>query len=185
MSCLSDIAKVIANSCTNVPAAGLEVKGWIINRADVAWTVDGSNAVFLTAATMTGATVAYPITAVKKENNAGFEAVVADNLPDLYKHSVTIQPYARSAAAILNIDNMDDVVIVLELKGPKTSGCFIVLGYETGLHLSSMSWRANDNNGIPTYEYSTRDGEGEKYSRYIFWDSDYDNTLAELVALET
>ena len=185
MSCLTDIAKVIANSCTNVPAAGLEVKGWIINRADVTWTVDGGNVVLLTAAAMAGATVAYPITAVKKENNAGFDAVIADNLPDLFKHNVSFQPYARDAASILNMDNMDDVVFVLELKGPKTSGCFIVLGYETGLHLVSMSWKANDNNGIPTYEFGTRDGEGEKYSKYVFWDTDYDTTLAALVALET
>lgn len=185
MGCLSAITQVIANSCTNVPSAGLEVKGWIINRADVTWTIDGSNVVLLTAATMAGATVAYPITAVKKEMNAGFDGVFADNLPDLYSHNVSFQPYEREAADILALDSIDDLVVVLELKGPKTTGCFVVLGYETGLHLVSMSYSANDNNGIPTYEFATKEGQGEKYSKYVFWDTDYDTTKAALVTLQT
>lgn len=185
MGCLSDISKVILNTCTNVPSAGLEVKAWAINRADVTWTINGGNVVLLTAAAMAGVTVAYPVTAVKKENNAGFDGAFADNLPDLFMHNVSIQPYGRKSSDVLALDSMDDLVIVVELKGPKTSGCFIVLGYETGLHLVSMSYRALDNNGIPTYEFATKEGQGEKYSRYVFWDTDYDTTLAALVALET
>lgn len=181
MGCLSDITQVIANSCTNVPASGLEVKGWVMNRVDAVWTINGANIVLLTA--LTGPTL-YPITAVKKEMNAGFDFIAADNLPDLFTHNVSFQPYERKAADILALDSIDDLVIVLELKGPKTTGCFIVLGYETGLHLMSMSYRANDNNGIPTYEFATKEGQGEKYSRYVFWSTDYDTTLAALVALE-
>ena len=185
MGCLSGIAQAITNSCTNVPSAGLEVKGWIINRADVVWTIDGDNVVLLTALTMSGDTVVYPITAVKKEMNAGFDAVIADNLPDLFTHNISFQPYERKAANILALDSIDDIVVVLELKGPKTSGCFVVLGYETGMHLVSMSYKANDNNGIPTYEFATKEGQGEKYSRYIFWKTDYDTTKAALVTEET
>jgi len=188
MGCLSGIAQAITNSCTNVPSAGLEVKGWIINRADVTWTIDADNVVLLTGATMAGGTFAYPITAVKKEMNAGFDAVIADNLPDLFTHNISFQPYERKSANILALDSIDDIVVVLELKGEKISGCFIVLGYETGLHLVSMSYRANDNNGIPTYEFATKEGQGEKYSRYIFWDTgiegDYITTKALLVALQ-
>ena len=185
MGCLADITQAITNSCTNVPAAGLEVKGWIINRDDVTWTIDGSNVVLLTAATMEGVTVAYPVTAVKKEANAGFDGVFADNLPDLFTHNYSFQPYARDAASVHALDSIDDLVLVVELKGPKTTGCFIVLGYENGLHLVAMTYAAKDNNGIPTYEFATREGEGEKYSRYVFWDTDFDTTLAALVALET
>ena len=68
MGCLSDITQVIANTCTNVPSAGLEVKAWAMNRADAVWTIDGANVVLLT--TLTGPTL-YPITAVKKEMSAG------------------------------------------------------------------------------------------------------------------
>ncbi len=185
MSCLTDIARVITNTCVNVPAAGLEIKSWIINRADVTWTIDGGNVVLITAATMAGVTVAYPVTAVKKEGNAGFDAIIADNLPDLFTHNFPFQPYARDAASILALDSIDDIVLVVELKGPKTTGVFQIFGFETGLHLVTMTYRAKDNNGIPTYEFATREGEGEKYSRRVFWDTDYDTTLAALVALET
>ena len=181
MGCLSDITRVIANTCTNVPSVGLEIKGWLMNRADAVWTIDGGNVVLLTA--LTGPTL-YPITAVKKEMNAGFDGIFADNLPDLFTHNVSFQPYGRKAVDILALDSIDDLVVVLELKGPKTSGCFIVLGYETGLHLVSMSYSANENNGIPTYEFATKEGQGEKYSRYIFWVTDYDGTITALEALE-
>jgi len=181
MGCLSDITQVIANTCTNVPSAGLEVKGWVMNRADAVWTIDGGNVVLLTS--LAGPTL-YPITAVKREMNAGFDGVFADNLPDLFTHNVSFQPYERKAADILALDSIDDLVVVLELKGPKTSGCFIVLGYETGLHLVSMSYSAMDNNGIPTYEFATKEGQGEKYSRYILWATDYDGTVTVLEGLE-
>lgn len=181
MGCLSDITQVIANTCTNVPSVGLEVKGWLMNRVDAVWTIDVANVVLLTA--LTGPTL-YPITAVKKEMNAGFDGVFADNLPDLFTHNISFQPYERKAADILALDSIDDLVIVLELKGPKTTGCFIVLGYETGLHLVSMSYSAMDNNGIPTYEFATKEGQGEKYSRYVLWVTDYDGTVAALEALE-
>jgi hypothetical protein len=184
MSCLSAITQAIANTCSNVPSAGLEVKGWIFNRDEFTITVDGSNAALITAITPLVAQTAFTITAVKKENNAGFDAVIADNLPDLYNHYSSIQPYERDSDAVKNIDEMDDVFIVWELKGPKTEGCFVILGLERGLHKSSGSGRFNDNNGIPTYEFTSRDGESEKYSRFIFWDTDYATTLAALVALE-
>ncbi len=152
-----------------------------MNRADAVWTIDGANVVLLTA--LTGPTL-YPITAVKKEMNAGFDGVFADNLPDLFTHNVSFQPYGRKAVDILALDSIDDLVVILELKGPKTTGCFIVLGYETGLHLVSMSYSANENNGIPTYEFATKEGQGEKYSRYILWVTDYDGTITALEALE-
>ena len=185
MSCLTGITQDITNLCAKVPATGLEIKAWIINRVDVTWTIDGGNIVLLTAATMEGATVAYPVTAVKKEGNAGFDAIIADNLPDLFTHNFSFQPYGRDSVSIFAMDSIDDIVLVVELKGPKTTGVFQIFGFETGLHLVTMSYRANDNNGIPTYEFATREGEGEKYSRRIFWDTDFDTTLAALVALET
>jgi len=192
MSCLTKIAAVITNSCTNIPAAGLKVKGWIFNRGDVTWTV-GAVATLITSGTNAATKHAWTITAVKHEMDGGSDAVVADNLPGLFKHSVTIQPYERDEDAIKNIDEMDDVVIVLELEGgAKASdlylqGKFIILGLGTGLHKESATWKALDNHGIPTYTFASRDGEEEKYSRYVFWvaGDTHAATLAALVALES
>ena len=38
MAILGKIAAAVTNVCTSVPAKGLCVKGWIINRGDVVWT---------------------------------------------------------------------------------------------------------------------------------------------------
>lgn len=192
MSCLTKIAAVITNTCTSVPGKGLCVKGWILNRADIAWT-GGAGTPLITAGANAATKQAWSITAVKHEMNAGAEAVIADNLPGLFIHKVTIQPYERDEDAIKNIDNMSDVVVALELEGGEkvadlyTEGKFIVLGFGSGLHKVSATWKAMDNHGIPTYEFATREGEEEKYSRYIFWPAadTYAAAAAALLALET
>ncbi len=192
MGCLAKIAAVITNTCTSVPGTGLTVKGWIFNRADITWTVGGIVTLITGGANGSGKQ-AWSITAVKHEMNCGADAVVADNLPGLFTHNVTIQPYERDEGAIKNIDDMSDVVIVLELEGGEkvadlyTEGKFIILGYEHGLHKISATWKALDNHGIPTYEFASREGEEEKYSRYVFWPAadTYAAAAAALLALET
>ena len=192
MSCLTKIAAVITNTCVNVPASGLRVKAWIFNRADISWSV-GASATLITGGTNAAATKAQVMTAVNKEMDAGSDAVIADNLPGLFKHTVTIQPYQRDEDSIKNIDDMDDIVIVLELQGGAKiadlyiEGKFILLGLDNGLHKEAATWRALDNHGIPTYTFATREGEEEKYSRYVFWvaGDTHAATLAALVALES
>ena len=185
MACTTKITKVITNDCDNKPSTGLEVKAWAINRADATFTLDGTKKALCTGITMAGTTVAYPITAVKKEMNVGSDGVISDNMPDCYKHYFSFQPYSRLPEDIQALDNMTDIVIVAELKGHKTQGCFIILGLETGLHKTSMNFRANDNNGVPTYEFATRDGEEEAYSRYVYGSGTYGTDLQALVALES
>ena len=192
MSCLTKISAVITNTCVNVPASGLRVKAWIFNRADVTWAV-GASATLIVTGTNAAAKKAQVMTAVKKEMDAGADAVVADNLPGLFKHTVTIQPYQRDEDSIKNIDDMDDLVIVLELEGGEkvadlhTEGKFILLGLDNGLHKEAATWKALDNHGIPTYTFASREGEEEKYSRYVFWVAadTHAATLAALVALES
>ena len=185
MSCTAKLTKVITNDCDNKPSTGLEVKAWVINRADASFTLDATKKALCTAITMSGAAVAYPVTAVKKEMNVGSDGVLADNMPDSYKHFFSFQPYSRLPEDIQALDNLDDIVVVAELKGHKTQGCFIILGLETGLHKTSFNFRANDNNGVPTYEFATRDGEEESYSRYVYGSGTYATDLSALVALES
>jgi hypothetical protein len=185
MSCTTKLTKAITNDCDNKPSSGLEVKAWAINRADASFTMDGTKKALCTAITMAGVTVAYPITAIKREMNVGSTGVIADNMPDSFKHSFSFQPYSRLPEDIQAFDNMTDIVIIAELKGHKTQGCFVIFGLETGLHKSSFTWKSSDNNGVPTYEFATRDGEEETYSRYVYGSGTYATDLAALVALET
>lgn len=185
MGALSDVAQNIANTDAIVPSAGIEKVLYIGNRNNITPTEDGSNEVLITAIANASGEQFYSVTNVKRESNPGSDAVIADNLPNLFTNYLNFQPYERDSDAIKNLAEMDDVVAVVELKGPKTEGCFIILGYDNGLHLSAHSHRVNDNNGIPTYELSSREGEQERYPHRVFWDTDYATTAAAVAALTT
>lgn len=186
MACVDKISKDILNSCDTIPVAGYEPKAWAINRTEIdALTLDSTTTNLITAITLEAGAQSYTVEAVKKEMNAGFDLAVADNIPDTFQHYFAFQPFERDAASIANFDDMNDIVIIAELKGVKTEGCFIVLGAETGLYKSSATQRGNDNNGLPQYEMQSLEGQGERYSRFIMWDTDYATTLAAIVALET
>ena len=186
MACTEKISTDILNSCAVNPVAGYEPIAWALNRVDIdVITLDGTYTNLITAITMVGATVAYNVTAVKKEMDGGFDLVVADNVPDTYAHFWSFQPFEKTAQAIANVDDMNDIVIIVELKGDKTEGCFQVLGAETGLYKVSATQRQNENNGLPTYVFGSMEGQGERYGRFVFWDTDYATSLAAIVALET
>lgn len=182
MGCLEGITKAITNECTNRPAAGLEPLAWVLNRGTFTPTTTlnvVSNIVNI------GAATSFLVTMAKKEVNVGADLISADNLPDLFSNYFSIQPYERDAESLSNIENMDDIVIIVELKGPKEEGKFVIYGLESGLHKNTSSWRANDNFGLPTYEFATREGETETYSKYVLWDTDYDTTLTIIEGLLT
>jgi len=183
MSCFSGISAAITNDCDNVPVGALEVVAYAFNRTDATFTVDGTDANKITEITMAGGKKLYKVTAIKKETNGGFDLATADNLPNLFAHKIVLQPYVKTAAGIKNLDQMNDICVVVELKGKKGEGSFVLLGAYSGLQLSSASGMFNDNNGIPTYEFSTREGEGEEFSRYIFHKTDYSVSKARLETL--
>jgi hypothetical protein len=184
MACTDKIAADILNSCDVLPVAGYEKIAWAINREDIdVVTLDGTYTNLITAITKTA--VGYTVTAVKKEMNGGFDLVTSDNMPDTFSHFWSFQPFERDAAAIANIDDMNDIVLIVELKGSKVEGCFVVLGLEMGLYKTSASQRQNDNNGLPTYEFGSMEGQGERYGRFVYWITDYDTTKALIVGLET
>ena len=60
-----------------------------------------------------------------------------------------------------------------------------MLGANNGLWKTAQSAMANDNSGVSTIEFATRDDQGEEYSEYVFWNTSYATTLAALVATET
>ncbi len=187
MACIDEIAKVILNSCDVKPVAGFEPKAWAFNRGDITLlTLDVTSTNLITAITLAaGGKQAWSVTAVKKEMNGGFDLAAADNVPDSYPHYFSFQPFEKDAAAIKNMDDMSNLMIIAELKGVKTEGVFVVFGPETGLYKSAASLRYNDNSGLPLYEFNSLEGQGERYSRFLFWDTDYATTKAALVALET
>lgn len=184
MSCTEKAAKSISNDCNFLPRAGLEKVAYAINREDIELvTYDGTIENLVTAIDLNSGTVAYPVTAVKKEGNAGFDLEVGDDIPDTYLNYFAFKPYENDAESIQNIDQMQDLVVIAELKGAKTEGCFVIYGLEKGLYKNSGTQRQLDNHGLPIYEFNSQEGQGERYSRFIFWDTDYATTVAALETL--
>jgi hypothetical protein len=185
MPCIDKIAADILNSCETIPRGGFETKAWAINREDIdEITHDVTYNTLVEAITKVEETKAYTVTAVKKEMNAGFDLATDDDIPDTYLNYFSFKPYEKDAAAITNLDSMNDLVIIAELKGLKTEGCFVIYGLEKGLFKNTGTQRQNDSHGLPIYEMQSQEGQGERYSRFVFWDTDYDTSLAAIEYLE-
>ena len=184
MPCIDKIASDILNSCDTIPRGGFETIAWAINREDIdTVTHDSTYDTLVEAITRESGTRSYTVTAVKKEMNAGFDLVTGDDIPDTYLNYFSFKPYEKTAEAITNLDSMNDLVIIAELKGSKTEGCFVIYGLEKGLYKNSGTQRQNDSNGLPIYEMQSMEGQGERYSRFIFWDTDYAISKAAIIAL--
>lgn len=190
MSCLEGISANIVNSCASQPKLGLVNRGWIINRNDIGTITADTDPQLITAITLkAGGKKAYTFTAYRQDVDAGFDLVVSENLPEAYKHYFKLEPWDENSAQVSNLDNMEDIVVIVEREGAKLrnsgDGAFQVYGLKYGLFKSSATGRANNNNGVPVYEFTSRDGQEEDYSKYIFYATDYATTLTALTALET
>jgi hypothetical protein len=195
MSCNSGISKKIISDCNTSGSGGLEVKAWIMNRADAVITYDGTSLNLITNIAMVATKLAYAITGVKKLLNAGHDIVVADDRPNKYTHFFSFQQFEFATEDILNVDAIDDVIVVVESKDKAADGdgVFIAYGVKKGLWKSTDTQRANDINGARNLELMTLGGQEEPFSRYVVLapetvpadGSGYANTLAMLVALET
>lgn len=187
--CLAGITAAITNDCAKQPVRGLVPKAWIGNRGDFTFTVDGTNSNLITAIVNASTKQFYPITAYRQDIDAGFDLLVAENIPEKYAHYFKLEPWDENADQIKNLDGFEDIVVIVEREGGESKdtgdGAFQIYGLERGLYKSSATFRANDNEGIPVYEFISREGQQESKSKYIFFDTDYATTLAAAVLLET
>jgi len=182
MACNTSLTADIVNDCTKRPVKGLKAKAWIFNSGTSTITKTDN---LITNMVKAGAGTSFTAEGFKDFMNAGYEAVVAENLPTGYKHKYMLDAFAATAAEKKNIDNADNIHVVVERNGSQTEGCFVAYGITNGLWKTAQSKTANDNNGVTKLEFQTRAGEEEQYSEYVVWKTDYATTLAMLVATES
>lgn len=179
MICETEIFKNIDN-CDITPRSGFEDEAWIMNHSDAVFTF-GAYYNLITLITL-GSGFSYTVNTVKKEMNGGFDMGITD-LGDSFFHRYEISPFQRDAESIKNMDDMNAILVIAELKGSKTEGCFVAYGVEVGLYKSGAGQDVNGNNGLATYEFTTPPDLGERYSRFIIWDTDYETTKAMIEGL--
>jgi hypothetical protein len=182
MLCNTQITADVVNDCTKRPVKGLKAKAWAFNNG-IATVTKNTNTI--SNIVKAGAATSYTFEGFKDFMNAGYEAVVTENLPTAYKHKFMLDAFLATAAEKANIDKAENFWVVVERNGSQTEGCFVAYGVNNGLWKTAQTKTANDNNGLTKLEFQTRAGEEEEYSEYVVWKTDYATTLAMLVATES
>jgi hypothetical protein len=183
--CEDGIFQAITSTCQTAGVAGIEEKGWLINRTEIASLTQTDNVI--SDITMLQGKQSYTCTVTRKSLNGMHELKKEDGYPDRYLHKMSVKIFENDAASQLNADNMKDLVLIVERK-QKTAdgdGIFIAYGVETGMYKDSDTTSLIENNGARLIELGTDAASGEKFSSYIVYDTDYATTKAMIVATET
>ena len=185
--CTKGIAKTIISDCTTQPIAGTEVKAWVGNRLEMVITYDVTNPSKITSIVPASGFQMYPALSVGNGSNPGYDGVFAPNRASRYAHKWNFEGFEFDCASVENIDALEDLIIVSEMRDKPTDGdgTFRAFGVKNGLYKTSDAWTANDIDGARAIEMASQEGAGEKYSNYTVLDTDYATTLAMLVAAET
>lgn len=183
-ACTGAIGAAILNDCASKPIGGLEQVAYLFNRVDITATLDGSNPNLVTNLDVAVGKQGYKLTGYRKNMDAGADGVISETLPKTWNQFFSFHSWSVLAAEAKNIDAMDDIVVIYESKnkGAGSAGAFHMLGYDTGLFVSSDAKRANTDEGIRALELTA---VGSPVSEHIVLKTDYATTYALLESLMT
>jgi hypothetical protein len=182
MACTTLVTADIVADCTKIPVKGLKPKAWIFNAGEVTLTV--TNNIVSNLVKVSGKT-SFTVEGFKDFMNAGYDAVVAENFPTVFKHKFMVDSFAATGAERANIDKADNIIVIVETNNSPNEGCFQLYGYKNGLWKDSQAQMANDANSVTKVSFASRAGMEEEYSAYSLWLTNYATTLALLTASET
>ena len=162
MSC-NLLTKDIINDCANLPVKGVSPIAYILpySGTNVFFGVDleGAKVVKLLSNPLQAA-----FSIVSASNfafNAGSEAVSNDALDTRYKHYFS---FILSQTGNADLDKMDGIIVVSK----SNAGKWLVYGAENGLWKKTQSRKTNDNLGLVTAEYESKEGGEESLSEFFF-----------------
>jgi len=178
MSCINGISAAITNDCDYLPVAGTETRVIMFNRSDIATVTYGTNKHIVEDIVLKVGKVGYAHTGFNKSIDGGASAVVDDKMPNYFKQSFSFEAWAIDAATTKALDNLNDIVVVVELKnkGNAGDGTFQVIGLETGLKVAKDDKTFNANMGKRIIGMESIDNASK--SSHIFYKTDYATTLA-------
>lgn len=173
MSCKGRIAKNIINDCTTFINGGIEQDFvYLINRKDVAATMNSTNDVIIDDLIVNTDTDASPVYKLKGSGQniiVGADRVVNTDMPDLYTHYLSFKGFQWDSDSIQNLDNMSDLVAVVVRKSTAlVDGKIEVYGLQGGLSVSSDTFRSNTDNMTRTIELTSPEGSQESHSVYTY-----------------
>lgn len=169
IDCTGQLTADIVFDCVNAPVGGIEQNVVLINKNDIdvtATTLDANNEVVVSAITLKSGKVGYKLTGVKQANGKAWELVKKDNAPDKFKHTfsgVIFNPSAANKQQAQNLSKGSKYVVAVEQiwKGAGNKDAFEILGYASGLELSTMTNSSKENDNMIMFELASADGYEE------------------------
>lgn len=166
LNCEEKLDAAIAKNCDEKPQGGLEVNAVIINYEDIDFassTLDGSNDLVITSLATVSGTQGYFLEGVKQTNAISFELVKKEDSFDMYKHTfagVILAPSAVNKEMMKQIASGGRYVVVVEKKWKGTADvdAFEVLGWDSGLVISTMIYNSKEADGVIKFELASEDG---------------------------
>lgn len=182
MGCITGIAINLINDCNNAPVSGLEETIYVFNADELTATKSLTIKSLVTDLTLLALKKGYKVEGFKKSHNAKNELVVSDTLPDMYKQTIDFQIWAKDAATVSALDQLNNVVVVVENKDKGVAGAsaFNIYGLDTALFKASMTQEANADAGV--FKLSMV-ADGQRVPFYNLYKTDYIATKALLTGL--
>ena len=166
LNCEDKLTAAIAKNCDEKPQGGLEVNAVLINYDDIDFassTIDAGNDLIITSLATDSGTQGYFLEGVKQTNAISFELVKKEDTYDGYKHTfagVILAPSAVNKDLLKEIGSGGRYVVVVEKKwkGTDDVDAFEVLGWDSGLVISTMVYNSKESDGVIKFELSSEDG---------------------------
>ncbi|MDH3324964.1 MAG: hypothetical protein OEL89_04965 [Candidatus Peregrinibacteria bacterium] len=187
MACGIDaVWKDIVSNCSTALTAGIEVEACLIRRTDLVTPLyDITNKSIITGIACKLGKKAYKITGFRDNMFAGHDGVVSAEYPKRFSHVFAFKQYERAAEDIENVDNIDDFVVIVEMKDKTTTGdgTFRAYGVTKGLFITTDTARTNTDNATRSIEAASAENGLESFSHFTVFDTDTATTKAMIDAL--
>ena len=161
LNCEEKLAADIEKDCDNKPKGGIEVNVVIINMDDVDKSTSTTDAVdrITNLSTFSG-TSGFSLEGIKQVNGASFELIKNEEGFDKYNHvfaGVILNPSAENKKSLSNIASGGRYVVVIEKKwkGIDQDDAFEVLGWDTGMVISTVVWNTKEADGVIKFELAS------------------------------
>jgi len=183
-NCEDKLTAAITKDCDNKPVGGVEVDACLINFDDIdkiTSTLDVANDLIITNLSTKTGTSGFKIEGVKQTNSVSFEMVKKEETFDMYKHvfaGVILAPTAANKKLLAQVASGGRYVVVVEKKFKGASGvdAFEVLGWGSGLVISTVIYNSKEADGVIKFELASEDGFEEPEMTRNNLETDYDTT---------
>ncbi|WP_202390746.1 hypothetical protein [Flavobacterium sp. Sd200] len=182
--CTGLLTNDILFDCANAPVGGIEQNVVLINKEDIditATTVSTANKLQITNLQLKPGKKGFKLTGVKQSNGKAWELVKKENAPDKFKHTfsgVIFTPSLENKEQADNLSQGGKYVVAIEQvwKGQGNADAFEVLGYNSGLELTTMTNSSKENDNMIMFELASADGFEETSMPKTLLHTDYATT---------